>query len=131
MKESERTQKEKSYEDEQDFRLFIDGSSFPDTPEGDDEFFACEDKIVDAFKLLVEAKVITSRSQFAGALATMQKLLVPLKEAAAICQVSQQSFRRLEKRGVLKITRMKHDTRGVCFIQHTDIIKYLTARLKK
>ena len=123
--ESIRTQKEKSYIDDQTFNLFVDDSL------DDKEYFQRLDQIAYAYELLRESEIVSSKSQFCGAIASMQKLLVPLKEAAAICQVTPQSFRRLEHSGRVKLVRMKpknHVGRAPCFVRHQDILKYLKAR---
>ena len=70
--ESIRTQKEKSYIDDQTFNLFVDDSL------DDKEYFQRLDQIAYAYELLRESEIVSSKSQFCGAIASMQKLLVPI-----------------------------------------------------
>lgn len=116
-----RTQKEKAYSDDQDFHHFIDGVL------DDEEYFDCYDAIEAAFKQLVAAKVIVSKTQFVVALKAMIGIPVPICEAAAICQCSRQYFRVLEERGKINIIRPKGSKK--CFIAAADMLKYAKGKM--
>lgn len=121
---SKRNIGDKAYEDDQDFHHFVDQDM------QDKEYFSHYDCIDEAFRLLKKAKIIVSKSQFKVALVVMQKTLVPICEAAAICQVTREYFRTLEKRGKLTIIReTKEEGKRKVFIKPADILKYLTGKL--
>ena len=120
---SKRNVSDKAYEDPQDFHPLINA---PDLD--DEEYYERYDKVVAAYERLKEAHIIVSKSQFVAAVAMMQDILVPICEAAAICQTTREYFRTLEKRGKMEIVRPKKCQRK-CFIKPSDIIKYLTGKL--
>ena len=118
---SKRNISDKAYKDEQAFHRFVDSEL------DDEEYFTNYDSVESSFESLKEAGIVFSKSQFAGALAVMQKMLVPICEAAAICQFTREYWRTLEKRGKITIVRTKGSKK--CFIKPSDIQKYLTGNL--
>lgn len=118
---SKRNISDKAYTDDQTFDRFVDPAL------KDEEYFKRLDAIEAAFSHLLKANVVKCKSQFTGALAVMQKTLVPICEAAAICQFTREYWRTLEKRG--KITIVRSEGSKKCFIKPSDIQKYLTGKM--
>ena len=118
---SPRTQKEKAYEDDQDFHVLIN----PDLT--DEKYNNSYDMVEQAFLLLKESDLIVSKSQFKAAILGMKNIPVPICEAAAICQVTREYFRVLEKRGKIKIIRNVDGKK--CFIMSKDILRYLKGKV--
>lgn len=119
-----RTEREKSYKAPVSFDsiVFVD----EDDPEYEDKVAAQKDAHRISYKLLYEAEILESPTQYLAAIVQARRTPIPLAEAAAICQVSRQWFRNLEERGKLIILR---STAKKCYIQPDDVIKVLEARV--
>ena len=79
-----------------------------------------------AFDLLFHAQIIDSKAQFAAGVLQMVRTPISIAEAASICQLSRQYFRKLEKQGRLVIIR---GSDRKTYIAADDIIKILEGRI--
>ena len=118
--ESERTKKEKSYQDGQTF------NHLAEFIKDDDKYFNAVEALDTSYKLLESAGLLQSKTQFSAAIAQMLKTNIPICDAAAICQTTREYFRKLEITGKIKIIRGSYKK---CFIKPADIRKYLEGKV--